>query len=249
MKIKFYGTSHGLPERDRFCTSVLVEAGGNHYMVDTGAPIADMLIRDGLRPDVLKAIFLTHLHGDHTCGMLSYLNLASWYYTASDPEIFTPSIYLEEAVNAWLKVEFREPRTFRFREITEGEIFSDGVIRVRAVMTRHHNDTTPGHIRHSYGFAIEEISSGKKVLFTGDLAPGMRDIPALVFDEQFDTVVLEGAHTPLHKCVGVLEKCKTDRFIVSHIFPQVVTDESLDTARGQLSVPLDVASDGAVFEI
>ena len=83
MKIKFYGSSHGLPERDRFCTSVLIEAGGNHYMVDTGAPIADMLIRDGLRPDVLRAIFLTHLHGDHTCGMLSYPNSRQALFTRS----------------------------------------------------------------------------------------------------------------------------------------------------------------------
>lgn len=249
MKIKFYGSSHGLPERDRFCTSVLIEAGGNHYMVDTGAPIADILIRDGLRPDVLRAIFLTHLHSDHTCGILSYLNLASWYYTATDPEIFTPSIYLEEAVNAWLKVEFREPRTFRFREITEGEIFSDGVIKVRAIKTYHHNDTTPGHERHSYGFAIEEIATGKKVLFTGDLKPGMSDMPAVVFDEHFDTVVLEGAHTPLHKCMGVLKKCKTDRFIVGHVFPQVVTDESIETVKREVDIPLTVAFDMAEYII
>lgn len=243
MKIKFYGSSHGLPEKDRFCTSVLIEAGGNHYMVDTGAPIADMLIRDGLRPDVLKAIFLTHLHGDHTCGMLSYLNLASWYYTASDPEIFTPSLYLEEAVKAWLKVEFREPRTFRFTEIHEGEIYSDGVIKVRAIMTLHHNDTHPDHIRHSYGFAIEEISSGKKVLFTGDLKPGMKDLPSVGFEEYFDAIVLEGAHTPLHSCTDVLQKCKTDRFIVGHIFPQVVTEESLRILREKISVPVTTAED------
>ena len=243
MKIKFYGSSHGLPERDRFCTSVLIESGGNYYMVDTGAPIADMLIRDGLTPDVLKAIFLTHLHGDHTCGMLSYLNLASWYYTASDPEIFTPSIYLEEAVNAWLKVEFREVRSFRFTEISEGKIYSDGVIKVRAIMTRHHNNNHPDHIRHSYGFAVEEAATGKKVLFTGDLTVGMHDMPSVAFEEDFDVIVLEGAHTPLHECIDVLKKCKTDRFIVGHVFHQVVTDGSLCALREKITVPVTVAED------
>ncbi|MBQ9858056.1 MAG: MBL fold metallo-hydrolase [Oscillospiraceae bacterium] len=250
MKIKFYGSSHGLPERDRFCTSVLIEAEKNHYMVDAGAPIADLLIRDGLKLEDVKAMFITHLHGDHVDGLPQYFDLATWAYTDTDPEIFTPSLYLKDAVDAWIKLEFRNPpREFKYREISEGEIYSDGVIKVRAYRTAHMRDTHPGHERYSYGFAIDEVATGKKILFTGDLTSEMSDFPVVAFDEHFDTVVLEGAHTPLHECMGVLKKCKTDCFIVGHVNPEVVTGESVETVRSELNVPVTVACDMAEYII
>ena len=38
MKISFLGTSHGITEKNQFCSSALVSTGGKHYLVDAGAP-------------------------------------------------------------------------------------------------------------------------------------------------------------------------------------------------------------------
>ena len=43
MKITFLGTSHGVPAKDRFCSSIMLESGGSFYFIDAGAPVMDLL--------------------------------------------------------------------------------------------------------------------------------------------------------------------------------------------------------------
>ena len=38
MKLTFLGTSHGVPEKHRKCTSVLLTVQGKHYIFDAGVP-------------------------------------------------------------------------------------------------------------------------------------------------------------------------------------------------------------------
>lgn len=77
MKITFLGTSHGVPEVNRFCTSVLLESGGKHYLIDAGAPISDLLIRNKVAFKDISAIFITHLHGDHVDGLVQFADLSA----------------------------------------------------------------------------------------------------------------------------------------------------------------------------
>ena len=75
MKITFLGTSHGVPLASRYCSSTLVECGDNAYLIDGGAPVADLLIRYGIPYEKLRGVFVTHMHSDHTFGLL---HLCSW---------------------------------------------------------------------------------------------------------------------------------------------------------------------------
>ena len=54
MKITFLGTSHGVPAKDRFCSGYMIEAGDATYLVDAGAPVADLVLRHGKQITVLK---------------------------------------------------------------------------------------------------------------------------------------------------------------------------------------------------
>ena len=80
MKLTFLGTSHGVPEGDRFCSSLLLEVGENAYLIDGGAPVADILIRKNYDFEKIKGIFTSHAHSDHTFGMLQFLSLCNWRY-------------------------------------------------------------------------------------------------------------------------------------------------------------------------
>ena len=64
MKITFLGTSHGVPSEERYCQSMLLEIGENAYLIDAGAPVMNILLRRHFDLNRLKAIFLTHMHGD-----------------------------------------------------------------------------------------------------------------------------------------------------------------------------------------
>lgn len=245
MKIKFLGTSHGVPEADRRCTSVLLEVGAQHYLIDAGAPIADELTRAGVAFADIRAIFLTHLHGDHIDGLVQFLDLANWYYRNTDPLIYTPSLDLKTGWEAWHTMLDGTPgKAYRFTEIAAGEIYADETIRVTAIPTRHHVVDRPEIKRQSYAFAVEELATGRRILFTGDLRADMADFPADAFTTGYACIVTEAAHGHLDKLAPLLAGCKTERLIISHIAPKANPAERVDALRAALSVPMTVASDG-----
>ena len=48
MKITFWGTSHGVPAHDRYCSCTLIESGDVFYLIDCGAPAVDLIHRNHL---------------------------------------------------------------------------------------------------------------------------------------------------------------------------------------------------------
>ena len=80
MKITFIGTSHGVPAADRYCSCTMIESGNSVYFIDGGAPMIDELLRHGRHPDEVRAVFNTHVHGDHTAGIYHFADLVDWYY-------------------------------------------------------------------------------------------------------------------------------------------------------------------------
>lgn len=39
MKLMFIGTSHGVPEADRRCSSCILEVSGSYYLIDMGTQV------------------------------------------------------------------------------------------------------------------------------------------------------------------------------------------------------------------
>ncbi len=210
MKITFLGTSHGVPEPDRYCSCTLISTGGRNYLVDAGGPVTNMLIRRGMSPVDIAAIFITHMHGDHTNGLPGFTDLISWYYKTAVPEIYLPDQRGVDALRLWnTVVHGREQRLLNYKVFEEGIIYNDGTLRVSAIKTQH--------MHLSYAFLLE--TEDKRVVFTGDLAGPDRDFPAVCFEKKCNAIVCEAAHFPISKAAPVFEKCLTNRVFINHIAP------------------------------
>ena len=105
MKITFLGSSHGVPEANRRCQSIMIEAGGKIYFVDMGTQAIEQLITKGIPIENVKSIFITHMHGDHTNGLISFVDLCSWYFKNTKPEFYLPgdSEKTKNLIGAWLE--------------------------------------------------------------------------------------------------------------------------------------------------
>ena len=188
MRIVFFGSSHGLPEPGRKCTSTLLEVGSNRYIIDMGTQAIEQLVDRNMPVESVKAVFITHMHGDHTNGLLSFMDLCSWAYKKADPIMCLPGDVekTKKAIADWLACTGNKLKPYEFRQVHEGEIFDDGVIRVTAYRTEHTDC--------AYAFLVE--AEGKRVLFGGDLRYGNHaaDFPKEVLDSPLDLAICESSH-------------------------------------------------------
>lgn len=71
MRFTFLGTSAGLPTRDRNVTALALAPEGlrEWYLVDCGEGTQHQLLQTRYSAAKLRAIFITHIHGDHCYGL------------------------------------------------------------------------------------------------------------------------------------------------------------------------------------
>ncbi|RAL23900.1 ribonuclease Z [Lujinxingia litoralis] len=69
IQIVFLGTGSGKPMPQRNVSSVALFREGELFLFDCGEATQLQLTRSGLRPGAIRAIFLSHFHGDHVNGL------------------------------------------------------------------------------------------------------------------------------------------------------------------------------------
>jgi len=192
MRIIFAGSSHGYPEPNRRCSSILLEVNKTYYFIDMGSHSVETLANLGIHPDKVKACFVTHMHGDHTNGIIPFVDLCSWKYTNANPGFYLPGD-TEKSVNAiksWIDCNNVKMRELNFGRVDDNFVYEDENIRISAFRTMH--------IAESFSYILE--AEGKRVYFSGDLAHPSKlnnptqDMPVEEFDKGLDLAVLEFAH-------------------------------------------------------
>lgn len=241
MRIVFFGTSHGVPEPHKKCSSTMIEVGSCRYLIDMGTQAIEELITRNIPPESVKGIFITHMHGDHTNGLLSFLDLSSWYYKNICPHIFLPDPIENtvSAIAAWLKCNSVTLKDFPFTAVKEGLLYEDAAIRVTAYRTRHN--------QMSHAFLIE--AEGKRILFTGDLGGPSIDFPVCVLQKPLDLAVCECAHFTDLSYLPLFQDCKNlKKVCFNHYSFRCMT--SIPEMQKALSpIPVLYSTDGMEIEV
>ena len=104
MKLIFVGTSHGVPEKDRRCSSYLLEVGGSYYIIDMGTQTIEDPRRREIAIEDVRLVICTHPHGDHTDGLVSFVDLLNWYYKQAQTKILLPDERLIPLLREWAQI-------------------------------------------------------------------------------------------------------------------------------------------------
>lgn len=245
MKIIVAGASHGVPEKNRSCTSIFILSGGNTYIIDAGADISSRLVDYDIPHKTVKSVMITHPHGDHFDGLVPFCDQLHWYhgYDECVPEFLIPDEMISKAINSWIEIIHPSTETYRrdgfnFKVYNDGVIFDDGVLKVTAI-PNHHN------AENSHSFFVE--CEGKKIFFTGDIGYGFEELPDLLGDKHYDLVFCEGAHHNTGTANDIIKGIDTDHLVLHHI--NHTREPFLRQIANEVSFKVDYANDGLTVEL
>jgi ribonuclease BN (tRNA processing enzyme) len=173
------GSGTPIPDPERSGPAVAVVVDSVAYLFDAGTGIvrrAAAAARTGvvgLQPPRLGILFLTHLHSDHTMG-LNDVMFTPWIQGRKAPlELYGPpgTMRLATGIADAYTEDIRErmaasggPAADAFRanvhEISEGVVFSDARVTVRAFAVPH------AGWKHAFGYRIQ--TPDKLIVISGD---------------------------------------------------------------------------------
>ena len=271
LQITLLGTGNPRPNLERFGPSILVEAGARKILIDAGRGATQRLFEIGGRETLtgVDALFLTHLHSDHTVGIPDVW-LTSWVFgRATALEVLGPpgtaemSGHLEQAYQWDVAMRSKdegfplEGARLAAKNVQPGVVYDRDGLRVTAFMVEHGGVITP-----AYGYRVDY--QGRSAVFSGDtrffepLARHAKGVDVFVHEVISPEVELrraqvQGAHAiervishhTSPEQVGTLFTAAQPRLAVySHIVPSPTTAEDLiGPTRRTYAGPLVVGYD------
>lgn len=150
MEITFLGTSSGVPTRSRNVSSVALRLPqrGEVWLLDCGEGTQHQLQRSEIKNSQIRRIFITHMHGDHTFGLMGLI--ASCGLAGSGQPI---DIYGGEGLSEYLHAAAKYSyinlgSRLKIHTIKPGIVYEDEEFIVSCQLLKHR---VP-----AYGYRIEE---------------------------------------------------------------------------------------------
>ncbi|QXH58964.1 ribonuclease Z [Pseudomonas maumuensis] len=150
MDLQFLGTSSGVPTKARnvSATAVIESSGTGWYLVDCGEGTQHQLLRSPLSVRDLRAILITHVHGDHCFGLPGLLASAGMSGRKEPLQLVLPA-----NLQAWVRQSLAVSDTYLPFELQMQALetftgLQHGTVQIGVVELSHR---VP-----SYGFVFEE---------------------------------------------------------------------------------------------
>lgn len=273
LKVTLLGTGSPPPRMDRFGPSILVQAGKENLLFDCGRGAAQRIQQLKIPFTETDALFLTHLHSDHTVGIPD-LWLTGWVQGRSVPlRVWGPAgtqemmTHLSEAyqfdIHIRRDVDERLPGqgvAVMAKDVEEGVVYQSGGVKVTAFTVDH------GPVKPALGYRVD--FAGHSVVLSGDtrfsenlirFAQGADVLVHEVMDpaafasknpsfppERVKRVAEH--HTSPEQAGTVFTRAKPKLAVYSHIVPPDATD-LISLTRKTYSGPLEVGEDLMSIEI
>ncbi len=85
MKLQFIGSGDAFGSGGRFNTCFYVDRSGGNFLIDCGASSMVAMRQQGIAPNSIETIFISHLHGDHFGGLPFFILDAQFYSKRREP--------------------------------------------------------------------------------------------------------------------------------------------------------------------
>ena len=194
------GTGYPRPDPQHAGASVAILAGGKWFVVDAGRGTTMRIAATDLKYDALAAVFLTHLHSDHTAGLPDLFETSWQFGRAARPlELYGPlgierlahgmEEFFAEDIHIRRDLMEKHPgggARIHTHVVHEGVVFDDGVVKVTAFLVDH-RPVVP-----AFGYRFD--CGGRSIVISGDTRP----VPNLIKYAHGAGVLIQEAYLPEH---------------------------------------------------
>jgi len=241
LEVVLLGTGFPRPDPDRAGPSTAVVVGDRVFVVDAGRGVVLRLAAADLPLNRLTAVFLTHLHSDHTAGLPDLYN-TSWQFGRVEPfALYGPEGTggLSDAMLQFFAADIHIRRdlvekhpgagaTIDTHIVQEGVVYRDAEVTVTAFAVDHKP------VEPAFGYRFD--SDGRSVVVSGDTRPNdnlvryAKDADVLVHEallpEYLDTVDdpevaerLKSYHTTPEEAGAIARRANVRLLVLTHLVP------------------------------
>lgn len=190
-KVTILGSASARPTPNRHPSAQVVNIHEQHYLMDAGEGVQQQLIRHGINPLKINAVFISHLHGDHVYGLFPLISTLGLYGKVTPLKVYAPAPF-GEMLEAHLRLFDQQlPYTVEWVEVDTTRhalLFENRTIEVWSVPLRHRvpcsgylfREKEPGlNVEKfkitKYGLSIAQIAAAKRgedvTLESGEVIP------------------------------------------------------------------------------
>lgn len=264
------GTGNPFPDPTRQGPATAVVVAGRLFLFDAGAGVERQLQAAHLPISGPSALFITHLHTDHTLG-LADLILTSWVMRRTKPfPVFGPpgtKAMVDHLLAAYaedirirtdgMEHEVKDAWRVSVHEIGPGVAFDSGGVRVTAIPVRH------GNWPVAFGFRVD--AEGRSIVISGDTRPSdsleeaARGVDVLVHEAYASSKVapedrpggddwpayLRAFHTSDEELGALAARARPKLLVLTHVLRMGASDSAIIAAvrRGGYQGPVAMAKD------
>ena len=189
--VTILGNSSAKPTPTAHPSAQLVNLNEQYYLVDAGEGVQQQLVRRGINPLRLRAVFISHLHGDHCFGLFPLIATLGLEGKRTPLDIYAPAP-MGEILEYHRKYFWEDlPYQVKWHEVSTTKhciIFENSTLEVWSVPLRHSVPTSGYHFKEKqpklnvdkfkiekYNLSIAQIVAAKRgediELSSGEVIP------------------------------------------------------------------------------
>lgn len=180
LDILFLGTGAAVPSRDRTTSALAVRSGRDIVLLDCGEGTQRQLMVSPFSFMKIRAILITHMHGDHVLGLPGLLQTMGLSGRKDPLTVYGPSClegYIRSAMDA---TEGDTGYELSFETVEDGGRYAIGDLTAIAFCTDHGTE--------SFGYVIREADLPGKLDRAKALSLGLEEGPDLARIKNGETV-------------------------------------------------------------